>query len=153
MLNQLIAYYNAYETELIELYRKAPPMAGFLGMGNHPKNDRCNDVFFENVKKWTEEFLATNSNQEEAEAVVEWILKLADRNRKHVTYWFCYVIQLHTKELIPMIGQKKAMELQAWYNEAYPKNDRLPVHTEIYQLLRKQAGCPEEKGFRWFWKK
>ena len=50
MLSQLIAYYNAYEEELEELYKNAPPLAGFLGMAGHPKDDRCNDIFYGNVE-------------------------------------------------------------------------------------------------------
>ena len=51
MLSQLIAYYDEYEKELEELHRKAPATAGLLGMGGHPRDDRCNEIFYYNVEK------------------------------------------------------------------------------------------------------
>ena len=153
MLSQLIAYYNAYEEELEELYKNAPPLAGFLGMAGHPKDDRCNDIFYGNVEKWVEEFLAGEPAQADVEVVAEWILKLARIHRNDRTYWFSYAIQTHAKKLIPLMSRDKALELQKYYDEAYPKSERMPAHTEVYKLLQKQSGHAGPKGLGWFRKK
>ena len=153
MLSQLIAYYDEYEKELEVLHKKASPTAGLWGMGNHPKDDRCNDIFYENVEKWVEEFLESNPTQTDAETATEWILKLAQIHRQDHTYWFSYAIQIHAEKLIPLIGQQKALELQNWYDEAYPKVERLPAHAGIYKLLQRQSGHAGPKGFAWFRKK
>ena len=153
MLSQLIAYYDEYEKELEELHRKAPATAGLLGMGGHPRDDRCNEIFYYNVEKWVEGFLNGNPNQCDVDTVAEWILKLADVHRQDHTYWFCYALQAHAKKLIPMMSREKAGELQSWYKEAYPKVDRLPLQTEIYKLLLKHSGNSGHKGFGWFRRK
>ena len=153
MLSQLIAYYDEYEKELEELHRKAPATAGLLGMGGHPRDDRCNEIFYYNVEKWTNEFLKGNPGQAEADQVAEWILKLAHVHRQDHTYWFCYALQAHAKKLIPLMSREKVQQLQEWYNEAYPKVDRMPLQVEIYKLLLKHSGKAGSKGFGWFRKK
>ena len=153
MLSQLIAYYDEYEKELEELHRKAPATAGLLGMGGHPRDDRCNEIFYYNVEKWVNEFLKENPGQDEADQVAEWILKLAHVHRQDHTYWFCYALQAHTKKLIPLMSREKVQQLQEWYNEAYPKVDRMPLQVEIYKLLLKHSGKAGSKGFAWFRKK
>ena len=153
MLSQLIAYYDEYEKELEELHRKAPATAGLLGMGGHPRDDRCNEIFYYNVEKWVNEFLKGNPGQAEADQVAEWILKLAHVHRQDHTYWFCYALQAHAKKLIPLMSREKVQQLQEWYNEAYPKVDRMPLQVEIYKLLLKHSGKAGSKGFAWFRKK
>lgn len=140
MLGQLFAYYENYEKELRKLYAKASPMAGILGMGNHPKDAPCNMEFYENVENWTREFLASNPSQPEVEEVAEWMLRLADDHRKDKTYWFASAIQVHTKELIPLMSREKALELYQWYESAYPVKEWLPIQREIHKTLQKQSG-------------
>ena len=107
MLSQLNAYYEAYEEELMELYQSASPLAGFMGMGGHPRDDRCNDIFYRNIEKWVTEFLNTNPSREDAEAVAEWILKLAQVHRNDKTFWFCFAIQTHSKKLSPLMSRER----------------------------------------------
>ena len=153
MLSQLIAYYDEYEKKLEELHRKAPATAGLLGMGGHPRDDRCNEIFYYNVEKWVDEFLKGNPAQEDVDTVAEWIVKLADVHRQDNTYWFCYALQAHAKKLLPLMGREKAGELQSWYNGAYPRVDRLPLQTEVYKLLLKRSGNSSQKGFGWLRRK
>lgn len=153
MLSQLNAYYDAYEEELMELYQNASPLAGFMGMGGHPRDDRCNDIFYRNIEKWVAEFLNTNPSREDAEAVAEWILKLAQVHRNDKTFWFCFAIQAHSKKLIPLMSREKALELQKWYDEAYPKLERLPAQNEVYKVLQKHSGHFGFKGQNLFRKK
>lgn len=153
MLSQLNAYYDAYEKELEELHRKAPATAGLLGMGGHPRDDRCNEIFYYNVEKCVEAFLAEDPGQTEVEPVAEWLLKLGHVHRQDHTYWFCYAIQAHAEKMIPRLSQVKAAELLEWYSDAYPKVDRLPIQRKIFELLRKQAGDRGKGCFGGFWKR
>ena len=153
MLDQLFAYYNTYEDKLLKLYEKASPMAGILGMGNHPKDAPCNDEFYENVENWTKEFLEGTPSQQVAEAAANWMLKLAHEHRKDKTYWFSCAIQGHAKGLILLMGQGEALELQKWFDEAYPARERLPIQREIVKLLEKQSGQAVSKKRGLFRKK
>ena len=153
MLSQLNAYYDAYERELTELYEKASPMAGLLGTGGAPKDDRCHEIFYYNVEKWAKAFLASGPSQADAEAAVEWLLKLAQTHREDKTYWFCFAVQAHARELIPLMSREKALELQKWYNEAYPRVERLPAQKEVYKRLQKQSGQAAGRGFVLFRRK
>ena len=148
MLNQLFAYYDIYERELLALYAKASPFAGILGMGNHPKDDACNEVFYRNVENWAREFLSGAPSQQEAEVAVNWMLKLAYVHRNDKTCMFCYAIQSHAKGLIPLMGQEQALELQKWYDGTYPARDRLPIQWDVYKALEKRSGQagPKKRG-------
>ena len=145
MLNQLFAYYDAYERELLEKYAKASPFAGVLGMGNHPKDDPCNEVFYHNVENWTRKFLAGTPSQQEAEVAANWMLKLAQVHRDDKTCMFCYAIQSHATGLIPLMGREQALQLQKWYDNAYPSRERLPIQREVYKALEKRSGQPGPK--------
>ena len=153
MLSQLCAYYDEYEEKLLKLYEKASPMAGVWGMGNHPKDAPCNEEFYENIETWTREFLAGNPSQQEAEAVAEWMLRLAEVHRQDKTFWFCFAIQVHAKGLIPLMSREKAHELKNWYDEAYPLRERLPTQRDIYKALEKKSGLHGDKNFGFFRKK
>ena len=153
MLTQLNEYYEAYEEELMERYAKASPMAGFMGMGDHPRDDRCNEIFYYNVEKWVKEFYATKPSQQDAETVAEWILKLAQVHRNDKTFWFCFAIQAHAKKLIPLMSREKARQLQVWYDDAYPKLERLPAQNEVYKALQKHSGHAGPRGLNFFRKK
>ena len=153
MLDQLLTYYEDYEKKLRKVYEKASPMAGVWGMGNHPKDDPCNEQFYENVENWTKEFLAGSPSQQEAEEAAEWMIRLAQEHRQDKTFWFCYAIQAHAKDLIPLMSQEKALELQKWYDEAYPKLERLPAQNEVYKVLQKHSGQSGFKGLNLFRKK
>ena len=148
MLTQLCAYYDDYEKILLKRYENISPLAGVLGMGNHPKDDPCNTVFYENVENWVKEFMAGSPSQEAVEEVAEWILKLAKAHREEKTYWICYALQGQAKGLIPMISQAKAQELLTWFEDAYPAKEWLPVQEEIYKALKKQSGksVPQKRG-------
>ena len=148
MLDQLNGYYDAYEKELLARYEKASPMAGLLGLGNHPKDDRCNEEFYTNIENWTKAFLAASPSRQEAEAAANWMLRLAQAHRGDKTYWYCSAIQVHAKELIPMMGKEEALALQQWYDSAYPVRERLPMQQALYKALEQQSGQagPKKRG-------
>ena len=153
MLDQLLTYYEDYEKKLRKVYEKASPMAGVWGMGNHPKDDPCNEQFYENVENWTKEFLAGSPSQQEAEEAAEWMIRLAQEHRQDKTFWFCYAIQAHAKDLIPLMSQEKALELQKWYDDAYAIPERLPTQQAIYKALAKRSGNAGVKKFGLFRKR
>ena len=140
MLDQLQIYYDTYEEKLLKLYEKLSPIAAILGSSNHPKDAPCNEEFYESVEKWIREFLAASPTQEEVEKVTGWILMLAKEHREQKTYWFCYALQGLTRDLIPLISQAKALELQKCFDEAYPKREWLPIQREIYKMLENRSG-------------
>ena len=98
-------------------------------------------------------FLKGNPVQADVDQVAEWILTLAKIHREDHTYWFCYALHAHAKGLIPLMSREKVRQMQEWYNEAYPKVDRLPVQNEVYKLLLKHAGNSGKIGFGLFRKK
>ena len=59
MLQQLRERYRRYDEEATQVRKKAAPADGLFGFGNDPKNHPCHEQFYEDVGKWTKEFLET----------------------------------------------------------------------------------------------
>lgn len=139
MLEQLKARYERYCREYDEVLRKKSPADGLFGFGNDPKKHHCHDSFYEDVAAWVREFEANDPAAPEAEAAVDYILRAPERHRDGEVFWYMYAAQKHAAELIARMGPAACGELAAWYNEAYPRLDRMPVQKDIYKRLRKGA--------------
>lgn len=139
MLERLKARYGQYEQESRQAVEKAKPTDGLFGMGNDPRKDPCHDRFYEDVAAWVQEFLETAPDPQAAADAAEWILRAADAHREQEVYWYMYAAQGHALELIRRMPQSRSETLLRWYDEAYPKIERMPVHREVYKLLRKVA--------------
>lgn len=142
-LQELEQIYQAYEEKLSQARQKAGVFAGAFNMGDDPRKDACNQVFYEQTKEWVSDFLSEETDPQMSAKVVEWILLYPARHRESETYWMTYAAQKHAEELIPLLEQKDAKKLQAEFLEQYPKKDRLPVQRELERRLRERAG---EKG-------
>ena len=139
MLEQLKARYGRYCLEYAEVLRKKSPADGLFGFGNDPKKHPCHDSFYEDVAAWVREFAANDPTAPEAEAAVELILRAPAQHREEEVFWYMYAAQKHAAELITRMGPEACADLAVWYNEAYPKLDRMPVQKDIYKRLRKGA--------------
>jgi len=150
-LEQLYQLYQAYEEKAKAVRRKASRFAGAFGLGDDPRKHECHEDFFEDVGCWVQEFLEENPDSGEIVQAVCWILKAADAHRDTDVYWPMYAAQGHAGALIPHMPREDSAQLLQWYEQAYPKEDRLPAQQEVCRLLRKQSGVQESSGRRGFW--
>lgn len=147
-LEELYHLYAAYEEKAKSVRRRASRYAGIFGLGDDPRKHECHEVFFEDVARWVQTFLAENPSQQEILQAVSWILKAADSHRNTDIYGYLYAAQGHVREMIPRLTQEDSLALLKWYEAAYPEEDRLVVQLEVYRLLQKQAGiCPDGRSW------
>lgn len=142
-ITQLRECYETYERDYRKALQKASPCAGLLGLGDSPKHAACHEIFYEKVGAWVAEFCASNPTAQEAAQAAELILQAAQLRRGQDTYWYCCAAQGHVLPLIELLEPETARKLQAWYQQAYPPVERMPVHKKIDKLLKKQAKTGE----------
>ena len=139
-LEQLYALYGAYEEKAKQVRSRASRFAGAFGLGDDPRKHGCHEQFFEDVGRWSRDFLICEPEPQALLRAVRWILEAADRHRNTDMFGYLYAAQTHTLELIPRLSREESKELLIWYEKTYPEEERLPVQQEICRLLRQQSG-------------
>lgn len=139
-LEQLKAIYTKYIQDVAQVYKDAKPMDGLFGWGDDPRKDPCHMRFYEDAERWTKAFLAAGPGQAEVFEAVRFMLETPAAHREQHCFWFLYAAHGLTRELIPMLQASECAQLRAFYDEAYPKRDRMPVQKDVYKLLKKGAG-------------
>ena len=96
--------------------------------------------FYEDVEQWTKDFLAGVHEQSAVFEAVRFMLTVPTAHKEEPSYWFMYAAQGLSREMIPRLSREQCAELWVFYDERYPRRDRMPVQKEIYKLLKKGAG-------------
>ena len=143
-LEQLEQIYTEYEEKLSQAVANASVFAGAFGMGDDPRKDACNQLFYEKVGQWTAAFRESNPTSGEAARVVRQILEYPARHRESGTYWMTYAAQKHAQGLLSMVEPAEAEKLGAEFARLYPKTERLPVQQEVLRELSARAGKGSE---------
>ena len=139
-LGELQLIYQEYEEKLSEARKKAGMFAGAFNMGDDPRKDACNQVFYEKVEQWTEEFVKLQPDSSQAAQAVGWILEYPAGHRERDSYWMTYAAQKFAGKLIPMLTAADAKRMETQFHELYPKKDRMPVQRELDGLFRERTG-------------
>jgi len=139
MVQQLTEIYEQYVRDVEAVRAKAKPVDGLFGMGDDPRKDPCHMAFYDRVEQWTKTFLASDSEQAEVFAAAKILLQTPATHKGQECFWFLYAAQGFAREMIPRLSAEQCRELRSFYDEAYPKRDRMPVQKEVYKLLKKGA--------------
>ena len=138
-MEKLRKRYEKYVEEAVEIRKKAGPLAGIFGMGNGPQNDPAHVFFYEDVQKWVAKFLETEPDGAAIYEAARFILCASAEMGQPDSYWMMYAAQGLAKPLIPRLTAEECQFLLGFYDDNYPKKDRMPVQKEIYKLLKKGA--------------
>lgn len=138
-MQQLKVRYEAYVAEAIEIRKKAGPLAGILGLGGGPQDNPRHIVFYEDVQKWVSNFLGDNPGRAAREEAVRFILCAPVEVGQADSYGMMYAAHGLVRELIPGLSAECCARLQEFYDDHYPKRERMPVQKEVYKLLTKGA--------------
>ena len=154
-LDELKELCNQYEAVALAVRAKASAFAGVFGLGDDPRKNACHDQFFDAVEQWVKTFAASGPSREEAGQVVRFLVEAAHLNRNKETFWYLFAVQGHARRLVPMLDPRQAAELVRFYDQVYPKSDRMPVQQELYKLLKQHAGenVSSESFFRKIFRK
>ena len=139
MINELKGLYEDYLKESVEVRRKAPMFAGWLGLGNDPRKNPCHEAFYDATIAWTERYVASNPDQEKVMEVALFMLETPEKFREYDAYWFMYVAIGNIRPLIPLLTKDDCKILVKRFDELYKKRDRMPLQVETYKKLVKAA--------------
>ena len=140
MLQKMKDRYETYIQDVQKVYKDAKPMDGLFGWGDDPRKDPCHMRFYEDLERWTREFLAAAPGREDVYEAVRFILETPAEHRSSHCFWFMYAAQGMTREMIPQLTAEQCAMLRESYDGRYSKRDRMPVQNEVYKLLKKGAG-------------
>lgn len=143
-LEQLEQIYREYEEKLSQAAANASVFAGAFGMGDDPRKNACNQIFYEQVGRWTAAYRESNPSPGETAKAVRYILEYPARHRESGTYWMTYAAQKHAQGLLSMVEPAEAEELRAEFARLYPRTERLPVQQEVLRELSARAGKGSE---------
>ena len=138
-LEQLRVIYEKYIQDVEEVYRNAKPVDGLFGWGDDPRKDPCHMRFYEDAEQWTKQFLNAAPGETEVFEVVRFMLEIPAQYREKHCFWFLYAAQGLTREMIPLLQGVHCTGLRDFYDENYPRRDRMPVQKDVYRLLKKGA--------------
>jgi len=133
-LRQLYADYLA---EAHKVRKNASAFAGVFGLGDDPRKHPCHEVFYQNVEKWIEEFVASGPDCEQAGAVASFLLEEPGKNVKEEGYWFLYACLGFIRNLVPFLSGEDCKVLATRMNSLYPRRERMPVQQETFIMLQK----------------
>lgn len=139
-MQQLKQRYETYVGEALEIRKKAGPLAGILGLGNGPQDDPKHVIFYEDVQRWVAAFLETQPDAAASFEAARFLICAPVELGQEDSYWMMYAAQGHVRELLPRLATENCAYLRDFYDEHYPKKDRMPVQKEIYKRLKKGAG-------------
>ena len=137
-MEQLKACYAKYLAEAEKVWKNRPAWDGVLGIGSSSKDHPCHIEFYEAVEAWVDGFLKNNPERETAEAAVSFVLQTSEEYKGQFTYWTLFAVHGLMRPLISLVSPQFAGQMRKWYDAHLPRPDRLPVHKELYKLLKKR---------------
>ena len=138
-LQQLKDRYAKYLEEVARVYAGAKPMDGLFGWGDDPRKDPCHMRFYEDIEAGIQAFAAASRSPEELFEAVRFMITLPAEHKEEPGFWFLYAAHGLTRGLIPRLTAAQCAGLRDFYDDNYPKRDRMPVQQEVYKLLKKGA--------------
>ena len=140
-MEQLKGYYETYIEVAEEVWRNRPRWDGVLGLKSEVRDHPCHTKFFNSVETWMEEFVKSQPTQAQAEEVVSFVLHASDGHQKEFIYFPMYAAHGMVRPLIDYVSPQFAAETLVWYNKQHPRRERMPVHQELFKLLKKRSNA------------
>ena len=137
MINELKTMYEEYDKTAMEVRKKAPLFAGWLGLGSDPRKNPCHEAFYEKVQEWMKAFVAGAPSAEQAQEAAWFLLEEPFNHQGAEGYWFLYVCIGLIRELIPFMSREDCGALADRMNALYPRRDRMPVQQDTFKMLQK----------------
>ena len=137
-MEQLKACYDRYLKEAEEVWKNRPAWDGALGIGQSTKDHPCHMAFLRGVERWVEQFLEGEPTQETAEAAMMLVVITPEHYRGQFPYWPLFAAHGLVRPLVELVSPDFAGQMRVWYDGHLPRRERLPVHKDLYKLLKKR---------------
>ena len=95
--------------------------------------------FYEAVETYLQALLQQQPSEDVLFDVADRIIRTAYDHKGTAAYWYMYAVHGLCKDMIPLLTPAHCALLREFYDEHYPKFDRMPVQRDLYKLLKKRA--------------
>ena len=136
---ELKEIYESYIEQVAKVMKNASAFDGVFGWGDDPKKNPCHMEFYERVENYVQQLLQNAPTEDAVFETADWIIRTAADHKGKATYWYMFAAHGLCKDLIPLLTSAHCASLRDFYDEHYPKFDRLPVQRDLYKLLKKRA--------------
>ena len=136
---ELKEIYETYIQKVDKVMKNASPVDGLFGWGDDPKKNHCHTEFYEAVENFLQQLLQNTPSEEAVFEAADRIIRTAADHKGKATFWYMYAVHGLCKDLVPLLTPAHCASLRDFYDDHYPKIDRLPVQRDLYKLLKKRA--------------
>jgi hypothetical protein len=136
---ELREIYETYIRKVTKVMANASTFDGLWGWGDDPKKDACHMEFYEAVENYLQGLIQNHASEEALFTAADWIIRAAADHKGTAAYWYMFAAHGLCKDLIPLLTPAHCAGLRDFYDEHYPRFDRLPVQRDLYKLLKKRA--------------
>ena len=137
-MEQLKACYTRYIGAAEKVWKERSAWDGALGIGASSKDHPCHMDFYEAVEGWVDRFLKNDPDPETAEVAIAYVVQTSETYKGQFTYWTMFAAHGLVRPLVSLVSPGFAAQMRKWYDEHLPRPDRLPVHKDLYKLLKKR---------------
>lgn len=130
---------DTYQEQATAAYQHASVLARAFNLSNDDRNHPCHDRFYNAVGETVAQFLQESPSEQDAYAVLCWLLQSASAHKDEPTYWYLYAIHGYALPVIDRVSPADCAEMLAWYENAYPRRDRMPAQEKVRRALKSRA--------------
>ncbi len=155
VLYRVSSLYDGYLETVSRLESERKFGEGFFGLKSGPKDNPCHDRFDQDLRVLLQDLRPGETDSALLREVLEYMYDAPLQNPyPKSAYWMLIAVQDLTKDLIRGLAPEDADILAERYIENYPRNQRLPVQTELVKLLISAGtGAVSDKRFFRFGKR
>ena len=137
MVGDVQQIYEEYLTQAEQLEQNRRIGDGLFGFGNAPADDPCHDRFAHTLETELQRLLTQPPTAEEARDILAYIYRAPLQSRSIPSaYWMLLAVHGLTVDVIGLLSPPVAKDLYAWYEQTYPRRERLPVQKQVLAALK-----------------
>ena len=136
-MEELQKLYTGYLDAVEQAQKKLVPASGLFGIGKRLSDDRCHDDFLEALGAYLAKKADTAASQE-AREILERVYDAPIRyqDAPSAVDWIFIAAHGLTRPLIRRLSRQDAQRLLSWYQETYPRRERLPIQNQVLKDLK-----------------
>lgn len=132
-MEELEKLYGAYLDLVAQLNRDRKLWDGAFGLGGGPADNPCHEKLVRDV----EEAMADMDPARRSQAV-EYILRESlEHKNDPVVYYTLLAVHGATIPYLSALPVDQAQALRGWYEQAYPRRERMPCQNKVLAALKK----------------
>ena len=129
--------YRDYLAAMDETRQNRRRIDGLLGLGGGAGLERCQDDFVLRLTEAVEEYAASAPDEASVAETLRYMFAQAlERRKDREAYWMLLASHSIALPLLDLLGPGEAASLRGFYEETYPRRERLPAQKAVINVLK-----------------